>query len=551
MDKDEKKNLDEIAYSFLAQKSQIENSQDIVFQAHDELDKLGELHDAQLDELDALLLKAQNMANEMNIDISNISEEYYNKGVELISLSEDEKANIVVPTFEKVLCIDESVSWSDYINNVRNYGADTGLKWGEDPFYGLLTETERQAIADHIREDYSVKKANCDKLDYGLAAFSGLICGLIDVFFVGGNPAESKLGNWTDAQTDKFVENVAHKFWRADEKKRTSIIEMCKAKGISANDRKFLLKEEGIPYDYAITNPPEGIQNCIQYLEKKFGINYDARYASDLIDSGDILKDMYPKNHHIKSLAHSPDIIGLVFSLLDQFTGKASFFESGKIIRLEPKEKANQLAQFELRGATFASKLLCGTLNWFGHLCSDMAGSSGREKRGIGISAPFFELLQLCDFNIPDSKGNVMSIGDVTAKMFEKGYDMRFVEAQAIPVAINEVLIRVLWSVKQHFYNSKDWIDCIPVGGSKPELRRMLLAGYGTMCSIDATNAVMKSPDIIIFGMHLNSVAWARLGYASYVEIKSIYKEHCIDIEALDSDLEAEWKQILESSGSM
>lgn len=47
-----------------------------------------------------------------------------------------------------------------------------------------MTEVERAEIGKKIKEDYMMKKANCDKYDYLIAAFSGVASGLIDALFV-------------------------------------------------------------------------------------------------------------------------------------------------------------------------------------------------------------------------------------------------------------------------------------------------------------------------------------------------------------------------------
>lgn len=81
---------------------------------------------------------------------------------------------------------------------------------------------------------------------------------------------------------------------------------------------------------------------------------------------------MSAKNHHMKSLAHSPDIIGLFFSILNQFTSTSSFLHDGQLITI-------QTETFELQGHGFVSKLFCGVANWFGHIMSDVAGPSRRH----------------------------------------------------------------------------------------------------------------------------------------------------------------------------
>ena len=57
-----------------------------------------------------------------------------------------------------------------------------------------------------------------------------------------------------------------------------------------------------------------------------------------------------------------------------------------------------QTETFELQGGNFSAKLFCGVANWFGHIMSDIAGSSGSQGRGSGLAIPFFELFQMCTF---------------------------------------------------------------------------------------------------------------------------------------------------------
>ena len=206
-----------------------------------------------------------------------------------------------------------------------------------------------------IREDKDLKAVfyhdKCDKYDYLIAAGCGVIAGFVDIFLV-GEPRDSKLQVWTDAQVDKTVMAFAKTCgWTPKAGKENSVA------------------------------------SAIGFLEKKFPVNYDQRHTGDV--GG--LFTMGTKNHHMKSLAHSPDVIGLFFSILNQFTSTSSFLHDGQLITI-------QTDTFELQGHDFVSKLFCGVTNWFGHLMSDVAGSSGATKRGSGVVIPFFELFQLCDF---------------------------------------------------------------------------------------------------------------------------------------------------------
>ncbi|NSB14567.1 hypothetical protein [Clostridium beijerinckii] len=120
--------------------------------------------------------------------------------------------------------------------------------------------------------------------------------------------------------------------------------------------------------------------------------------------------------------------------------------------------------------------------------------------------------------------------------------------AQAIPVVINEMSIRLLWAIKSRVYSNKSWKECIPIG-SHPELRRMLLTGHGVLCLVDGLDAIARSKgQILLFALHLNFVAWKRLAFSGLMEIRALYKENAIDIAALDEDLWNEWNSLYQQN---
>ena len=151
----------------------------------------------------------------------------------------------------------------------------------------------------------------CDKYDYLIAVACGAIAGLVDIFLVGA-PAESKLQGWTDAQVDKTVMRFA------------------KTCGWSPKEGK-----------------EKSVASAVGFLEKKFPVNYDQRHSADVNN----LFSMSAKNHHMMSLGHSPDIIGLFFSILNQFTSTSTFIANGQLITINTKT-------FELEGGNFIAKIL-------------------------------------------------------------------------------------------------------------------------------------------------------------------------------------------------
>lgn len=185
-------------------------------------------------------------------------------------------------------------------------------------------------------DSIKVLKPNCDKMDYILAASSGALCGIIDIFLV-GKPGESPLGNitdkWFDARTMDFAK-------------------LCHPEKKKFND----------------------LDSALRFLEKEFKVPYD---QTGLGDAGRSVFDLTAKNHHFKSLAHNPSLLGLFFSILDQFSNTSHFVTDGQLISLQQADE-----KWELRGGNIPSKLFCGFTNWIGHLISDMSGSSSSAAKG-------------------------------------------------------------------------------------------------------------------------------------------------------------------------
>ncbi|WP_300379458.1 hypothetical protein [Clostridium sp.] len=476
------------------------------------LNNLSEINNDNLDNIDLLIMQAEALCQKQGLNTNNY--ESYTK--EIVTLTEEERLQLQVENLEMLstVTINDNISWEEYISNIKEYAEKNNIDFSRDPFEDLMTEVEKAEIGKKIKEDYTMKKANCDKYDYLIAAFCGVSSGLIDAFFV-GMPKESKLGNWTDKKTDEIVEKFAQSIWKSDKKNEPT----------------------------QSNSAPNGIASAIGYLERRFKVNYDARYVSDL-NLGDNTFNMSTRNHHLKSLGHAPDLIGLFFSILDQFTGKSSFISDGKIIRVEPVE-----SKFELMGGNFFAKLFCGFCNWLGHIMSDIAGSSGtrghsKNGRGSGVVIPFFEMFQLCNFGSFNVNGEQKNLAELSVSVFEAGYDARHGAAMAIPVSINEIMIRLLWAIKSHFYHNRSWKESIPFG-DKPELRRMLLVGHGSLCIVDGIDAGLRSGgDILTFALHLNSIAWSRFAFAGLQEIRAIYNKNALNISAMDADLEQEWKRL-------
>lgn len=352
---------------------------------------------------------------------------------------------------------------------------------------------------DKSAKEVEWSKDKCDKYDYMIAAFCGLAAGIVDILFV-SRPGQGKLGKLTDKGADELVQKVANMLWNGD------------ARSTAAGKPK---------------KAPDTLEKAISYLEQSFPVNYDARYASDLMNANGALSSMKPLNHHLMSLAHSPDIVGLIFSIFDQFTGSATFINNGKIIRLIPVKDARNNKVIYMQGTNVESKLFSGVCNWLGHLASDLCGSSstrriGKTGRGAGLPMPFYNLFLWMDFGNFDGK----SFADIAVKIFEEGYDLRHGVAIALPVLMEELSIKVIWALKRHFYAKKEWKECIP-SAKHSDLRMMLLVGNAALCLVDGVDAAIRTGvsggNPITFILHLNLAAWGRFIMLIFRELRIRY----------------------------
>ena len=263
---------------------------------------------------------------------------------------------------------------------------------------------------------------HADKADYALAVASGVLSGLVDSLFV-GEFSLNYANQWGNQQAENLVLNVA--------------------------------KYQG----YSGTEPAQ----AIKYLENKFPIAADKATAA----FGGGLQ------HHLRDFSHHPTPVGLVCSILTQFTGNVYGTDvSGKF-------KAVQLAEdgLALVGKSIPEKITFGVVNWFFHMVSDVAGSSGSVMKGsfgTGLPGPLVSLLKefsaaplfkkqnakgYKEFSVYISKlfnGTLLGEWDANGDLIPLKFDLRTemgvaaqIGQQTIPVIINECFVRVFYSLRR------------------------------------------------------------------------------------------------------
>ncbi len=346
-----------------------------------------------------------------------------------------------------------------------------------------------------------MEKRKPDEKDIVVSVACGAVGGLIDIFLV-GEPGNSVLGKWTDKMTDNAVMKFAKRLGWSPHKGNES-----------------------------------DVSKAIAFLEGKFKVNYD-QHQSEAVNN---LFSMSPKQHHMMSLGHSPDIVGLFFSVLNQFTDTSTFIVEGKLISITTYD-----GEFYLVGSNVWTKLLCGVWNWFGHLMSDVAGSSVSVKGGSGIVIPFYEFFGFCKFGKFKTSDGTKDLSELAMQAFsaDSGYDFRHGMAMAIPVMLTDMLIRFLWAARQFFEFDRPIKECIP-NSSHEDLRLMLIIGNATLCVLDGVDAAIRSGgDALKFFMRLNLIAWFKL-------VKMVLKEVAIRLMMDDEylfELVAEINRAIESN---
>ena len=259
----------------------------------------------------------------------------------------------------------------------------------------------------------------------------------------------------------------------------------------------------------------DDIKNCVRFLEDKFPIPSDGNTP----DFGGGLQ------HHLRDFAHHPTVIGLMFSLLTQFTYKSYGTDTkGMFIVVDVPESSRVFI-----GKDTAEKIIYGTIIWFFHLVSDMAGSKSTAgiSGGTGIPGPILsmakELAALPLFK--DIRVQEKSLSQFISKIFngtlfaqydEKGkiiketvvkFDLRGelglmaeLGRQAIPVIANESIVRTFYFIRRLAVEIRDkkissergaidWKRVSPV--NSPTLTRMLTIATGVFTSLDVADAII------------------------------------------------------------
>ena len=343
---------------------------------------------------------------------------------------------------------------------------------------------------------------HADGVDYAIAVTCGILTGIFDAVVV---------GEWNFAEAKKASNEEINKKVLAYAQK-------------DPDYKKFIENKR-------TNNDPNRLDNAIEFLENKYKLPGDGAYKQ--------FKNLgvTDATHHLDDFCHHPTLIGLVCCVIVQFTGSATYRSStGNVIKT-PIE-INQYGK--LVSEAKWGKVFAGVINWFfnvaqtlknrkGHLMSDIAGSStsvGKGNEGAGLPGSFLstakELAALPCFQDTQFSENLRKAfqnGFGTGKsqvdlgpfnsLFEgasSNLDMRTEMAvkhelrrQALPVIMNEILVRGLYFIR-HFIREmkeKQSIKELDFKAIMPfrnrTIVRMMTIASGTFTAIDMADAAIHS----------------------------------------------------------
>lgn len=198
---------------------------------------------------------------------------------------------------------------------------------------------KNQKRIDTINTEVDRLTSHADKIDYMVAIGSGILSGIIDSFWVGEFSLE-RGKEWSNNEINNFVKGVAQSNF---------INELARERGY----REFKGND---------------LQGAISFLEQ-FGAPSDSVTAS--FGGG--------KQHHLRDFAHHPTPVGLMFSMLSQFSEMAYGTNTAGVFQVIP------ITNKAFIGQSFPEKITFGLVFWLIHMASDMAGSNAYAGAGTGL----------------------------------------------------------------------------------------------------------------------------------------------------------------------
>ena len=355
--------------------------------------------------------------------------------------------------------------------------------------------TDIDAELERVNRELNRYTCQADQVDYAFAVASGIFAGVLDAVYVGETKITSEGLGLSHKQVNQFIQEFA------------------RTKGID-NDR---------------------LRDAISGLEDKYKV------AQDNVWKGTI-EGITPSNHHLADLAHHPTPIGLLSAIIVRFLRVGTFVNKkgewhfrfvktnlNDLVEIivpavltgilnwlvaigeekyedetdqEVPEIIRRLAHLVASTPIIIEIAKCAD-NWFGHLVSDMGGSSSAKHGGMGIPGIFLSLLHEIS-SLPILKDTEMPVV-INDLYVNHKMDLRHEIAlgkelgkQVIPVLFNELYVRIGYFVSRlcteiadKGFKGIDWTNVIPFRNRT--IRRMITVASMTFTVADTADAAVHA----------------------------------------------------------
>ncbi len=398
--------------------------------------------------------------------------------------------------------------------------------------------SENEKVITKLNSDIDNLTNHADGFDYIVAVASGVLCGIIDSIFVG----EIDVKSATEAAEKKVADKVKDKALREKQEKTVNeAIEGARKKGKKLSKEQIQKIKNDVknnfysdPNNLAETGQDPVLKRAIRFLAKEHPVPQDNLYVGT---------GSSPSTHHLDDIAHHASLTGMIASIIVQFFRVATFVNkdgkwSLKFVKTDAKELVELWLPIVISGllnwlvciaenntktkegkdlpepivkiahllasAPAIIQVIKAVDNWCLHLYSDVAGSESSKGRGAGIPGLFISLLKelssIPPLNFTDLPKAVEYL--YATQKIDLRTEMGIAKElgrQAIPVIINEVLVRTFYFVrrlvceykKQDSFAEINWQNVIPFGNRTVE--RMMTIATGTFTVVDLADAAIRT----------------------------------------------------------
>ena len=132
-----------------------------------------------LEKIDDLFLQLD------QVDQLDLTLEYGDEELFLVEAESYQPYQSKYADLEEIQSVDAAENWEDYLKKIELYAKNHSIEFNNDTFNKLLSDSEKVQFEKWIKDEFTIKGANCDKYDYLIGGTCGLIGGLIDIFLVG------------------------------------------------------------------------------------------------------------------------------------------------------------------------------------------------------------------------------------------------------------------------------------------------------------------------------------------------------------------------------